>query len=150
FSPQGRIVAVALDGMVRLYEKDFRLIGRKIIPGGKKPITVRYSPDGELIAVGFVDAPIVSVASARDLSLAYQPLTDSLKDQASFMSVVWSSDGQTLYAGGEYKGDGLNPIYRWRDKGRGAPERIPVIRNRITEIQQMPENQIAFAGEDPG
>jgi hypothetical protein len=66
------------------------------------------------------------------------------------MSVVWSSDGEALYAGGEYKGDGLNPIYRWRDKGRGAPERIPVIRNRVTEIQQMPGNQIAFAGEDPG
>jgi len=150
FSPQGRLVAVALDGLVRLYETDFRLIGRRIIAGGKKPISIRYSPDGELLAVGYVDAPAVSVASAHDLKLLYQPNTTTLKDQASFMSVVWSSDGNTLYGGGEYKGSGLNPIYRWSDKGRGEPERIPVIRNRITEIQQMPEGRIAFAAEDPG
>ena len=150
FSPQGRVVTVALDGMVRLYEKDFRLIGRRIIAGGKKPISIRYSPDSELIAVGFVDAPAISVASGRDLSLLYQPATAGLKDQASFMSVVWSSDGNFLYGGGEYKGAELNPIYRWPDKGRGQPERIPLLRNRITEIQQMPNGYIAFAAEDPG
>ncbi|MEK7752060.1 MAG: hypothetical protein AAB654_09105 [Acidobacteriota bacterium] len=150
FSPQGRIVTVALDGMARLYEKDFRLIGRRIIPGGKKPISIRYSPDSELIAVGFVDAPAISVVSARDLSLLYQPATAQLENQASFMSVVWSSDGNFLYGGGEYKGAELNPIYRWPDKGRGQPERIPLLRNRISEIQQMPNGQIAFAAEDPG
>jgi WD40 repeat protein len=150
FSVQGHLVAVSLDGMVRLYGKDFRLLGRRIVPGGKKPISIRYSPDGELVAVGFVDAPAISILSARDLTLLYQPSTAQLKDQASFMSVTWSSDGNMLYGGGEYKGDGLNPIYRWPAKGRGAPERIPVIRNRITEIQQMPDDRIAFAAEDPG
>ena len=34
FSPQGRIVTVALDGMVRLYDRTtFRLIGRRVVPG---------------------------------------------------------------------------------------------------------------------
>ena len=150
FSPQGRIAAVALDGMVRLYEKDFRLIGRRIIPGGKKPVSIRFSPDGEQIAVGFIDAPVISVASARDLSFLFQPATEQLRDQASFMTVVWSSDGSTLYGGGEYRGSGQNPIYRWADKGHGNPERIPLLRNRITELQQMPGNHIAFAAEDPG
>lgn len=149
FSPDGRIVAVALDGLTRLYEKDFRLIGRRIIPGGKKPISVKYSPQGDLIAVGHVDLPVISVISAGDLSLLYHPDTAQLKDQASFMSVVWSSDGDVLYGGGEYKGTGLNPIYRWPERGRGAPVRMPLFRNRITEIQQMPNGHIAFAGEDP-
>ena len=150
FSPGGRIVTAGLDGMVRLYEKDFRLIGRKIIPGGKTPISLRYSPDGELIAVGYLDAPMVSIASARDLSLLYHPPMDGIRDQASFLTVVWSSDGLHLYGGGEYKGSGPNPVYRWSDKGRANPERIEIARNRISELQQMPGNRVAFASEDPG
>jgi WD40 repeat protein len=150
FSPQGRIATAALDGMVRLYDKDFRLIGRRIIAGGKTPISIRFSPDGELIAVGYLDAPVVSVASARDLSFLYQPAMAQIRNQASFLTVVWSSDGNYLYAGGEHKGAGLNPVYRWPEKGRGIPERIPLTRNRIAEIQQMPNGFIAYAAEDPG
>lgn len=149
-SPQGRVVAVALDGMVRLYAPDFRLIGRRAIVGGSKPISVKYSPDGESFAVGFIDKPVISVSSGGDLSLLYQPVTTNLVDQVNFSSVVWSSDGRFLYAGGDYRGTGLNPLYRWPDAGRGQPERIPLIRNRITEIQQMPDGDIAFAAEDPG
>jgi WD40 repeat protein len=149
-SLQGRVVTVALDGMARLYAPDFRLIGRRAIPGGSKPISVKYSPDGQAFAVGFIDKPVIAVSSGGDLSLLYQPVTTSLVDQLNFSSVVWSSDGRYLYAGGDYRGTGLNQLYRWSDAGRGQPERIPLIRNRITEIQQMPDGKIAFAGEDPG
>ena len=149
-SAQGRIVAVSLDGLVRLYAPDFRLIGRRAIPGGSKPSAVKYAPDGESFAVAFVDTPAISVASGRDLTLLYQPLTASLADQVNCSSVAWSSDGRFLYAGGDYKGAGLNPLYRWPDAGRGQPERIPVAQNRITEIRQMPDGHIGFAAEDPG
>ncbi len=150
-SPQGRIVAVSFDGMVRLYAPpDFRLIGRRVIPGAKRPISVRFSPDGELLALGFIDAPVVTVASGRDLSLLYQPSAAGIANQVNFSTVVWSSDGQYLYAGGDFSGSGLNPLYRWPDVGRGQPQRFPLMRNRITEIQQMANGQIAFAAEDPG
>lgn len=150
FSPQGRIVAVALDGMVRLYETDFRLIGRRVIPGVSKPNSVRYSPDGDLLAIGDAGAPVISVVSGRDLSVLYQPVTSGISEQGNFLTVVWSSDGNFLYAGGDYKGRGANPLYRWSDKGRGQPQALPLQRNRITEIQQMPGGHVAFAAEDPG
>jgi WD40 repeat protein len=151
FTAQGRIVTVAYDGMMRLYAPpDFRLIGRKQVPGATKPVSVRSSPTGEVIAIGFLDAPVIAVVSGRDLSLLHSPGTESIRDQVNFTTVVWSSDGQYLYAGGDFKGSGLNPLYRWPGAGRGQPERMPLMRNRITEIQQMADGRIAFAAEDPG
>ena len=149
-SRRGRIVTTALDGFVRLYDRQFRLIGRRTVPGGKKPVSVRFSPDAEMIAVGFIDVPTISVISALDMSFKYHADAGSLARQVGFTSVVWSSDGTTLYASGRYAGDGLNPVYRWKNQGRDAPDKIPLTQNRITEIQQMPDNHIAFAAEDPG
>ena len=77
-------------------------------------------------------------------------LPAEIKDQVGFTSVVWSSDGTSLYASGQYAGDGLNPVYLWKNQGQDAPEIIPLTQNRISEVQQMPDNHIAFAAEDPG
>jgi WD40 repeat protein len=149
-SRRGRIVATALDGFVRLYNRDFKLIGRRAIAGGKRPVSVRFSPDADMIAVGFLDVPVISVISARDMSFKYHTTAGEIKDQVGFTSVVWSSDGNSLYASGQYAGDGLNPVYRWKNQGQDTPEIIPLTQNRIMEVQQMPDNQIAFAAEDPG
>ncbi len=149
-SRRGRIVATALDGFVRLYDRQFKLIGRRTVPGGNKPISVRFSPDAETIAVGFIDVPKISVISAQDLSFKYHAESGQMAQQVGFTSVVWSSDGTLLYASGQHAGEGLNPVYRWKNQGRDAPEKIGLTQNRITEIQQMPDNHIAFAAEDPG
>jgi WD40 repeat protein len=151
FSPQGRIITVALDGLVRLYAPpDFRLIGRRVVPGGQKPITVRFSPGGDELAVGYIDVAAISIASGRDLTLLHQVAAGDLGGQVNLSTVVWSSDGAFLYAGGDFRGSGLNPLYRWPEAGRGQPQAIPLMRNRITEIQRMPDGRIAFAAEDPG
>jgi WD40 repeat protein len=149
-SRKGRIVVTALDGFVRLYDNNFKLIGRRAVQGGKKPVSVRFSPDAEMIAVGFIDVPVISVISARDMSFKYHPDTKGITNQVGFTSVVWSSDGKNLYASGQYAGDGLNPVYRWKNQGLDLPEKIPLTQNRISEIQQMPDNNVAFAAEDPG
>jgi WD40 repeat protein len=149
-SRRGRVVVTANDGFVRLYDRAFKLIGRRQVVGGQKPVSVRFSPDADSIAVAFIDAPNISVVSAHDLSLKYPVDTGKMAHQVGFTSVVWSSDGALLYASGQYSGEGLNPIYRWKNQGRDAPQKIPLTTNRISEIQQMPDNQIAFAAEDPG
>jgi WD40 repeat protein len=146
----GRVITTSFDGLIRLYDKDFRLIGRRPAVGGTKPITVRSSPDGNRLAIGFSDTSAVSVHSARDLSPLHQAATAKLPNQASFLTVVWSSEGNYIYAGGEYKGPGANPVYRWGAQGRGPPEQIPMGTNRISRLEQMPEGRIAFASEDPG
>ncbi len=149
FDRNGRIATVALDGMARLYDKDFRLLGRRVVPGGKQPIAIKFSPDASRLAIGYHDAPVVAIASASDLSLQAQVDTRKLANQANLATVTWSSDGVYLYAAGDYRGSGPNPLYRWGGQGSGTMETIPLSANRIPEIQQMPNGRIAFAAEDP-
>lgn len=149
FDRKGRLATAALDGMVRLYANDFRLLGRRAVPGGEKPLALKFSPNGEDLAITYADAPVLSVASARDLSLRHQVNTENIRDQASFLTLAWSSDGEYLYAGGDYRGDGPNPLYRWGERSKGRAGIMPVAANRIPEIQQMPNGRIAFATEDP-
>ena len=150
-SRDGRVIAVSWDSMVRLYAPpDYRLIGRRVIQGGQRPVTVRFSPSGEQLAIGYIDSPNVSIASGLDLAFQYAASAEGITNQVNFSSVTWSSDGRYIYGGGDYTGEGLNPLYRWPDAGRGKAERLPIAQNRISEIQQMPEGRIAFAVEDPG
>lgn len=147
----GRLAVVALDGMLRIYDPSFRLIGRKTVPGGKHPSAVRFSPDSSRIAVSVVDQPAITLFDAQNLSLAdQQPATKDLRNLAGFTSLAWSSDGERLYAGGDYRGDGQNPLYLWPARGTGQRQEIPLARNRINELQQLPGNLIAYATEDPG
>ncbi len=146
----GLVAAVSLDGMARLYTRELALLGRRAVPGGSRPSSARFSPDGRQLAVGFIDRAAITVLQSRDLAEAFRPSLDGLRDQASFTSVAWSSDGRSLYAGGDYRGSGLNPLLRWGDGGRGRVQAIPLADNRITEIQQLPGGAIAFAAEDPG
>lgn len=147
----GRIATVSLDGLVRLYSPEFRLIGRRALPSSanKKLTAVRFSPDGALIAIGHVDDARASVVSGKDLSFAFHPAGDAQPGQVGFDSVAWSSEGEYLYAAGDYQGRGRSPLYRWGKQGQGTQERIPLADNRITEIRAMPNSAIAYAAEDP-
>src|SRR5258706_3832024 len=79
----GRVVTCALDGKVRLYDKDFRRIAIATMPEDRKPITVSFAPDGTRIAVGYAEPegndpllpPAVDVLNAHDLTVAYRAAT---------------------------------------------------------------------------
>lgn len=149
FDRNGRLAAASLDGMVRLYDASFKLSGRRVVVGGDKPISVRFSPDASLLAVSFVDKPAISVVSGRDLNLVFSPTLDApLPD--SIFSVAWSSDMQSLYATGDLSSHKRNPVFRWTEAGRGKLTRIPAAAARITEIQTLPDRRMVFAAEDPG
>ncbi|MFO1266705.1 MAG: hypothetical protein U1F67_07975 [Rubrivivax sp.] len=53
--------------------------------------------------MGFIDQPAVTVLQARDLAEAFRPPMANVREQASFTSVAWSSDGRALWAGGDYR-----------------------------------------------
>jgi len=149
FDARGRLAAASLDGQVRLYDADLRLVGRRRTSPGAQPLTVRFSPDGEHLALSFHDVPALAVLAAADLGLAYLPDTRALAHHARLTDVAWSSDGATLYGCGDYSGPGASPILRWRDGGRGAMDALPTARQRIADLQAFPGGGVAFAAEDP-
>jgi WD40 repeat protein len=177
FAADGRLMSTSHDGFIRLYGPDFRLLLKKIAPGGRQPFDARFSPDGTRIAVGFDDTPSVNVLSAQGLQLLYAPHTGILVPMVSWLmrrlgsggsadlrSVAWSQDGRFLYASGRcvnpnllriFAGAlGLYPeldmiILRWRDGGRGSPEYLPASYNTITDLHALADGKLAYAASDP-
>src|SRR5262245_11657555 len=54
FAADGRLAAASRDGMVRLYDRDFKLaVPPRKATGGAQPYRIAFSPDGTMLAVGY-------------------------------------------------------------------------------------------------
>lgn len=157
FDRADRLVTVCLDGFVRLYATPggsgtLRLLAKENITDGDHAFSVSFSPDGSRIAVGFDDWKRVSVLSGTDLSFLYGPNLSSIY-KGTLISVAWSADGKTLYAGGTAHDEDKGPlIAAWADGGRGAYRDLagPVTTNTIFQILPLRDGGIVYCAADPG
>ena len=149
FAKDGRLVTSSFDGRIRLYDRDLRLLAAVPAPGGKRPFSVAFSPDGRRIAVGYEDVPRVDVLDASDLRSLYEP--DVRNTNLALGSVAWSADGSFLYAAGRFRDEekGWQPIRRWEDAGRGAFQDFAGPENTCMDLQALPDGRLAFASADP-
>jgi WD40 repeat protein len=136
FAPDGRSLATASDdGMVRLYE-----IGQRFTPvfryaSGHQLSRIAFSPNGEVLAVGYDDAPRVLLLNAHTLEPLGQPDLEGLSN-GSLNYVAWSPDGHTLYAGGRYQDEGRNRvILAWDEDGHG---RRRALRAQCSNVDMAP------------
>jgi len=153
FDRAGRLVTSCYDGFLRLYERApdnraLRLVTKRKIEGGNQPFSVSFSPDSSEIAVGFDDSTKVAVVSGRDLSLLFAP-DNSGVDNGNLMSVSWSTDGRTLFAGGTYANNGLRPIRYWAEGGRGKWSEVAISSNGILQILLMRDGGVVFGTGEP-
>jgi WD40 repeat protein len=149
FDRAGRLVSTCLDGYIRLYDADFKLLGKRQAPGGKQPFAARFSPAGDTIAVGFYDSTAVNVLSGKDLSFLYAPTTQGV-DHGNLATVAWSQDGQWLYAGGSYQDkSGSLPILKWPQAGRGDYMAWPVSTDMIGSLRALAHGRLVFGAADP-
>ena len=150
FDGTGRLVTASNDGFIRLYGNDFKFIIKKKAPGGKKPLSVSFSPNGSSIAVSFNDSLNLDVLSGKDLAHQYS-LSSSGTAPGSFSPTCWSSDGKFLYAG-----KGFGPPYiirKWSivDKSwwRLGYKDLPAEENSITQILPLKDGGIVFSTTGP-
>lgn len=149
FDHTARLVTSCADGSIRIYDRNLKLLNKQAAPSGRQPFGVRFSPDGQKIAVGYTDTPKVDVLSAETLALLYSADTSDLR-VGSLATVAWSNDGKMLYAGGLLLRDGGNLIRGWSDGGRGPyVDTLATGPTTIFDIETLPSGGIAFVGAEP-
>ncbi|MBR0668590.1 hypothetical protein GXW71_29835 [Roseomonas hellenica] len=123
FAPDGRLASSSSDGGLRLYDAAGRRLRQVRTEVGRPPARIRFSPDGQLLAVGY-EAIAVEVRGGSSLDLRVRPDVAGIPRtlgaaELSLSSVAWSSDGRTVYASGSVWGGDRGPVLEWSDAGRG-------------------------------
>ena len=147
-----RLASSCYDGRVRLHEvsdSGLRLLASATTQAGKNPYAVAFSPDGSRLAVGFSDARAVEVRDARDLKMAFAPdVTDVTI--GNLINVAWSTDGQTLAAGGMWQDQNANfPLRLWSQGGRGAYRDVPLTQSTVMDLRTLPGGGFLFSSGAP-
>jgi hypothetical protein len=152
FAADGRLVGTSLDGRLRLYALEagrFRLVAEQKAPGGSRPYTARFSPDGKQIAVGFDDSTAVNVLDGQSLAFLYAPETRDV-DNGDLAKVAWSQDGQYLYGGGRFARAALSPIRRWDESGRGPYRDLPASYSTLAGFESLKRGGwLVYGAQDP-
>lgn len=146
FDRNGRAAAVGFDGQVRLYDTAGARVARRALGGGGKPYSLAFSPDGEGLAVGYLDQPRVELLNARDLS----PRATLRGEGAGGLgAVAWAGDGVISAAGSLRAGGGAIVIRRWANDGKGAPSAWTGPSDTVSHLSPTPDGGLYVASADP-
>ncbi|MGA8157476.1 MAG: caspase family protein, partial [Rhodoplanes sp.] len=150
FAADGRLATASYDRLIRLYDRDFKLVvpPRKA-PGGNRPFGIVFNPGGSKLAVGYVDVAAVDLLDGHSLAPLPRPNVDGLGN-GSLSQVMWSKDGETLFAGGRYNdGSGNNPVLAWGSAGRGERRALPAGNTSVGGLAALPDGGLLVAAMDP-
>lgn len=147
FDRSGRLVTTSLDGYIRLYSPDFKLLRKKQAPGGKEPCGVAFTPEGKSLALGYLDSTRVDVLAADSLEPLFS--ADTAGTNGNFTTVAWSRDGRLLYGAGKYDVSGWFPIRCWDEGGRGRPVEFPLATNTVRGLKPLANGRLAVGAADP-
>jgi len=153
FRKDGWLATTSSDGKVWLYDPDFKRIANPDPLSGAEPLRVAFSPDGKTVAVGYYDRPAVDLLDGKTLAHNRGPNLEGLSG-GSLSEVAWSSDGQTLFAGGMYEdGSGDVPILTWDAAGLGARRAIAApcseSDNTTTNIVPLSDSRLFVTKANP-
>ncbi|NJO17434.1 MAG: hypothetical protein HC877_17330 [Thioploca sp.] len=163
FSPDSKqLVSSSYDGYIRLYGHDSQkgnwpLLHKKKpeIFKDKLPFAVRFSPDGEKIAVGFTDSAQhvparVAVMATKDLSLLYWAKIPDQVEKSDLFVTAWSRDSEFLYGGGGYKKDSMLNVLQWSNAGENTiPTAWPTAWNTIMSLRTLANQRVLYVDSTP-
>ena len=171
FSPRNTLLVASRD--VTSYEEAYTLYSvrdnqwrvqkRKHILAGERPGSLRFSPDGRKLAIGYMEPwDRVDVLDGETLDVLFS--TKPTYFPGALGQVAWSADGKTVYAGGsalqntpvgqDRNGTETEPrflINAWSAQGRGNARQLilPSGSNAIAGLHGMPGGGIIYATAAP-
>lgn len=152
FDQKNRIAVSSGDGYIRLYAPPGKAVlkplAKEKASGGEKPASLAFSPDGKLLAVGFINSTRVNVLCASKLTFLNEPDTSGV-DKGHLGSVAFSADGRYLYAGGTYDKGEQPLILAWDAAGKGARRELSGAANTISGILPLKAGGIVYGAYDP-
>lgn len=150
FDSRGRLVTTSYDGYIRLYSSEnFSRPHLKQSAANKRPFVAAFSPDGQLIAVGYQGSARVDVLAADSLKLRYSPNTQPFSSNGDLTTVAWSRDGRYLFAGGRYFESGHRPVIRWSEGGQGSTVKYGLAKSTVMGIQPLADGGLVVGAQDP-
>lgn len=150
-----RLASGGADGRLHVYEVNagqLKRLGGGRPEGGRLIAQARFSPDGQLIALGFEDSPQPQVLSAVDLSVVARPSVGDAPPGA-FSSLAWSPDGSELWGGGAHRdrSGALWQLRVWPRSGNFASfADRPAAGASVLSITTLPRQRVLFTTAEPG
>ena len=152
FASDNRLATTAMDGQIRLYGlSDNALQKIRAIKGtSRMPFGIAFAPDGQRLALTYVDALRVELRSGTDLSEGAVPSVQGIaKNDGGFVAIAWSPDGQMLYAAGQPRQKGRHIARGWTDGGKGAYADLPLADQVIMGLVPLADGRVLYASADP-
>ena len=148
FDTQGRVASTSLDGYLRLYDSQLKLLHKQQTQSGKLSFFARFSPDGQQIAVGYADNTAVDIVSAADLSTIRSQDVQGIEN-GNMGRIAWSQDGRRLYAGGRYDDGQGNPLVVWPKGGKGKRSLWRASQGTVMGMKPLKDGGVLYVSADP-
>ena len=146
FARDGSLITTSNDGQLRRYGPDLRLAAERGRLAGRSPYGVAIDPAGRRVAVGFNDAPDVSIFDATSLAPISEADVRGV-GSGNLANVGWSRDGESLLAGG--RAHTSRAFLRPFDpRGRRRGPDISVASNTVMSLQPC-AGGFAYGAADP-
>ncbi len=147
FDKSGNLAVSTDHGIFKMYRPDGTKLYERTTDEGKYIFSLRFSPDGKFIALGYEDYKSVEVRNSSDGSLAFElekPKGNWPKNV--YASVEWSDDGRQILAAGLIcTPDKRRVLTRWIVKNKTLDEQVILPpKNNITKLINLKNGSIAF------
>ncbi|MCX7206033.1 MAG: caspase family protein [Proteobacteria bacterium] len=154
FAPQGWLAISEFNRKLSVWQwrnSELKQLAETRDLAGDLPVSVAFSPDGQKLALGYVDiqAP-VDIWDSSQISKGQLSLLQRFKNNdlsfGALSNVAWSTNGQSLAAAGSaYRKEPNYVLRRW-DIASGRAADLVINSNTVTALRALPDGSLLFAG----